>query len=155
MYDLGGGFMDIKQLDTVVDSLVSVLPLFIKKMIKPDKYNESYDLSHSHLQIIFMLDDMGKVTMSDIAGHLSIAKPNVTPLVQKLIDKELVERIRDEIDRRIIYISLTFKGEEFMSEHRRIISENLRRKLSGLSKEDLEELTQALYSLRKIITKIE
>jgi len=47
--------------------------------------------------------------MSEIGKHLGIPKPNVTALIDKLIDEKLSERLPDKTDRRIIKIKLRRK----------------------------------------------
>jgi DNA-binding MarR family transcriptional regulator len=50
------------------------------------------------------------VAMNDVK-HLMIEKsPNATRLVDKLLEKELVNRKRSESDRRVVYINITKKG---------------------------------------------
>lgn len=84
-----------------------------KKLVKHDLYGEELDLNPSHFHILFTLEEMGKITVTEIGKTLMISKTNVTPLVQKLIDKKYVQRTYDQGDRRFIYISLTAEEKNF------------------------------------------
>ncbi|ERJ11285.1 MarR family winged helix-turn-helix transcriptional regulator [Haloplasma contractile] len=147
--------MDEQKIESVVDHIISVMPVFKKKLLRPDKYKETNELSPSHFQIMFMIDDQGKLTMSEIARNLMIAKSNLTPLVKKLINKDYVERIKDEKDRRMFYLSLTETGEKFMECHKQFIVKHLKERLSKLEATELDELKASLQSIHTIISKID
>jgi len=53
-----------------------------------------------------------RMRMTDISRQLVISKPAATQIVNRLVEEELVERIRDEADRRVVYIRPTQKGVE-------------------------------------------
>ncbi len=146
--------MNNKYIESIVDSIFAIFPLFKKKLPKPNHHIDN-DLTHSHFQILFLLDDIGQLPISEIGKSLYISKPNMSPLIQKLLDKDLVDKIRDEKDRRYININLSKRGKEFLEDHRARVAENLRIKLSSLNKEDLKELAQSLHSVKKIMSKIE
>jgi DNA-binding MarR family transcriptional regulator len=82
----------------------------------------------------------GKLTMTGIGNHLSVPKPQVTTLIDRLFAEELVERLNDEKDRRIIYIQLTEKGRERFKEIKRLMSESMKTALSDLDDETLNKL---------------
>ncbi|RKD30105.1 MarR family winged helix-turn-helix transcriptional regulator [Thermohalobacter berrensis] len=147
--------MNNNSLEPIVESIFSILPLFKKKLIKPHKHNKAIDLSPSHLQILFLLDDLGKLPISEIGKHLFISKPNMTPLIQKLIKENLVERIRNEEDRRYIDIQITKKGKELIENHKALVAGNLKKKLANLSEEDLKELSLSLNKVKEIISKLD
>lgn len=147
--------MDNINIQCIVDNLFSVLPLFKKKLFKPNKCIEEIDLSPSHLQILFFLNGTGSSHISDIGKGLNISKPNMTPLIKKLINKKLVKKVRDEKDKRYVNIEITDKGKELVSKHKLFAAQNLRDKLSKLSVKDLEKLYNALNELKEVISKIE
>ncbi|AGB41630.1 transcriptional regulator [Halobacteroides halobius DSM 5150] len=139
---------------SIVESLFALFPLFKKKLIKP-KAKQDIDLSPSHFKILFLINDLGKIPISEIAKNLHIAKSNMTPLIQKLIDKGYIERIRDKNDRRYINIALTKAGQEFIEEHKKIIANDLKKRLTVLSQEDLEQLSVSLNNVKRIISKLD
>ena len=92
--------------------------------------------------------------MSDIGKHLSMPKPHVTVIVDKLIDEGYVERQNDPNDRRIINILLTEKGKEDFEAMKQAISENLKEKLSLLNEEEQQRLSMASQSVKEILLTI-
>jgi DNA-binding MarR family transcriptional regulator len=147
--------MEEKKYEELVENLFFIMPLLKKKLVKHDLYGEELDLNPSHFHILFTLEEMGKSAVTEIGKILMISKTNVTPLVQKLIDKEYVERTHDEGDRRFIYIGLTAKGKEFLENHKALVINNLKTKIGGFNEEDLEMLSSSLENLKELLEKIE
>ncbi|WP_058486376.1 MarR family winged helix-turn-helix transcriptional regulator [Defluviitalea phaphyphila] len=55
--------------------------------------------------------------MKDIAKIMGMTKGGITFLIDKLEKKGLVKRQKNEVDRRVLYIELTKKGERFFTEY--------------------------------------
>ncbi|GEM_PF-1862699 len=68
------------------------------------------NLSMQELNILNIIGDMEKCTMTDIAKRASLSLSSVTVIVDKLVKGKLVERIRSEEDRRIVWGGLTPEG---------------------------------------------
>jgi len=66
-----------------------------------------------------------------------------------------VERKGDKKDRRITLISITPEGEEFMKRARIKVEENMLLNLSGLREDEMEELTRAVKTIKKLLFKIQ
>ncbi|HYE12416.1 MAG TPA: MarR family transcriptional regulator [Patescibacteria group bacterium] len=143
--------MENKQFESIIDSLFTIVPLLKKDLMKPDMDNKQNDLSSSHLQILFYLEDMGVQPMSEIGKHLQINKSNLTPLVQKLIDRHLVERIQDDKDRRYVKIGLTKDGFMQLEEQKSKIAENLKIKLSNLKPDEMQRFAVSLAEVKNIM----
>jgi DNA-binding MarR family transcriptional regulator len=146
--------MENKQFESIIDSLFTIVPLLKKDLMKPDMDNKHNDLSSSHLQILFYLEDMGVQPMTEIGKHLQINKSNLTPLVQKLIDRHLVERIQDNKDRRYVKIGLTKDGFMQLEEQKSKIAENLKIKLSNLKPDEMQRFAVSLAEVKNIMIKL-
>jgi len=96
----------------------------------------------------------GTQSMSDIGKCLSMPKPHVTVIVDKLIEEGCVERQSDPNDRRVVNILLTEKGLEDFENIKQEISENLKIKLSKLSADEQEILADASQKVREILISI-
>jgi len=55
------------------------------------------------------------VSMNDIKSLMVDKSPNATRLADKLVLAELVERRRSETDRRVVYLKITTKGLELLT----------------------------------------
>jgi DNA-binding MarR family transcriptional regulator len=56
-----------------------------------------------------------KLSIKVVKERMLEKSPNTTRLIDKLIDKELVIRTRCELDRRVVYIEISDKGQIMLS----------------------------------------
>ena len=145
--------MKDKTIDSIVDSLFRALPVIHRKLLKIDL--EGASISRLHLAILGMLCESGPLPVSEIGKRLLISKPQMTPLVDRLISLGLVERSPDARDRRIIRVSVTGRGRKRLDECKALIGENLGRKLAVLTDVELKELSAALATLVEIGSRLE
>jgi DNA-binding MarR family transcriptional regulator len=145
---------NVDNLERAVTNLFALFPLVKKKFMNPDSIGIQCDLSHSHFQILILLNEIGILPVSEIAKKLMISRPNMTPLIDKLIEEGLVKRIPSETDRRVIHIALTDEGNKFLEDHQKLMSNYLKKRFSCLSDEDLIQLAQSLENIKKVFLKI-
>jgi len=148
-------FMDDKELTVIAENMLSIFPLLIKKFSKIGDFENNQCLPISQCNILFLLHTLGILTMSEISKRLSINKSNLTPLIDKLISENLVERIPGEKDRRIIQISLTEKGVGFVENHKALIASKLKEKFSQFDEEELKELSYHFDGIKEILSKMQ
>lgn len=92
------------------------------------------------------------ILANELASHLGVTRPRITSILNKLEEKELIQRVIDEDDRRNIKISLSQKGKEFakemckeyMSFHKDILKE--------IDKDKMEELFSNLSTFHKVLS---
>ena len=101
----------------------------------------------SHGDILNVLFREERSTMNELAKKIHRTKPNVTVLIEKLVEYGYVQKEKSAEDNRVTYITLTDKGENlrpvFLS-----ISTKLNKTVYGrLSSEEAESLEQALQGI--------
>src|SRR5580704_5041226 len=69
------------------------------------------ELNIMEVHVIEFLGDKGGCKMRELADYLIVAVNTVTAMIDKLEDKKIVRRERDEVDRRIVMVNLTDKGK--------------------------------------------
>lgn len=79
-----------------------------------ERFSERHGLSEGRLGLMFWLRRQGEVSLSDVAGGLTVSPRNVTGLVDNLERDGLVERVPDQTDRRSVHARLTPKGRELI-----------------------------------------
>ncbi|GKU24605.1 MarR family winged helix-turn-helix transcriptional regulator [Clostridium folliculivorans] len=149
--------MDKQIYDEMIENLYWAFPLLKTKLVKPfdkEEKEKENDLTGTHMTILFMVKEKGSICISEIGKHLGICKANLTPLVQKLIDKSYIERFVDDKDRRYTFIKLTSVGEDFLDNKRYKVQEFLKQKVSDLSEADLMTLSASVAGLKEILMKI-
>ena len=146
--------MNDTKLELIVQNFVTIMPLFQKKLIRRDCGFAHDSLNHSHFQIMVVLKENGKLSISDVAKRLLISTPNMTKLINKLIDEEMIERIPDKKDRRIINIDLTEKGKKYLESKFKHVQSTLKERLSTLPDGQLNKLNSSLENLRDVLMEI-
>ena len=135
---------------SLATNLVEALPLFPKRMIRMDAIVREHGMPFSHIQILVMLRD-GPASIGELSSKLCIAKPNITPLVDRLFESGYVERIRDEQDRRIVNVRMLPAGYEKLDEIQRSIADQVMLWPGEFSRSEMKELNSALASIIRIV----
>ena len=145
-------------LDIAIGELLAVPPMIRRginrKVIRAAFAKVGEDISVPHFEIMKLLEESGTQHIAEIGEKLLIPKSQMTPLIDKLVGLDMVERQADDGDRRIINIALTDKGKAVVKEDYRVLRVNFRAKLSHLSDDELKELTLSLRKLRDILSRI-
>ncbi|MDD4149320.1 MAG: MarR family transcriptional regulator [Bacteroidales bacterium] len=108
------------------------------------------DFSLQHLMVLKLLEGDKKLYVTEFVSMLSITKPQMTSLIDKLIEMAYVTRTNDIVDRRKVYISLTNEGENILSNISNRIDSQLDSWLVAFTQEELETLEKGLEVLQKL-----
>lgn len=145
-------------MDSVTEDLFSIPHLIFRsirrKLLKTALANINEDISPPHFEIMRTLKEAGTLHVAEIGERLQIMRPQMTHLLDKLVDLDIVERQTDTADRRTINIMLTSKGKTILEEHDSRIRNTIRNTLSCLTDEELKELSASLRKLRDIFSKL-
>jgi DNA-binding MarR family transcriptional regulator len=136
-------------IEKIVDSLLQVLPVFHRKLLRMDLGGIDDNISRPHMGIMFMLH-RGSKTVSEMAKIMMVPKPQMTYFIDHLVELGAVERRPDSMDRRVINLVLTDYGNQLLTETKRKVHDNIKSKLAGLSPEELAKMTEALETLKGI-----
>ena len=143
--------VDTALVDMVAQNLFNALPIFRKRLVHMDVIQREYHIPLSHVQVLAMLNDNGSMSVSEISRRLGIAKPNITPLVDRLIENGLAERNRDDNDRRIVNISICDQGREKLAAIRQTMLEQVSGWAAKFTQAELKELNSSLASVTRIL----
>jgi DNA-binding MarR family transcriptional regulator len=139
-------------IDEIINKLLSIKPLYLINFSRSSKLRSKATLGMN--LVMMLLNKHGTLAMSQLSRMMAIPKPNVTALIDKMIDKGLVERIHGENDRRVINIRLTKKGMKLKNEIDNTIKSDISQQLSKLSGEDIILLYESLNKVHSILMKI-
>ena len=68
------------------------------------------DLSFGQMHVLMLLHQLGPMTVGQMAEMLAVSMPSVSSMLDRLEEHSLVERHRDEADRRLVHVRLTDRG---------------------------------------------
>ena len=140
-------------LNEISDNLYLLLLSLNRHIFNPTVLTKKFNVPHSHIKVLFYLIHQGPISISKMAKELCISKPNMTPVIDKLVEEGLVTRDYDPTDRRVILIQTTPKALEFLKETQDYVKEIIKEKLSSLNDEDINTLSTSLESLLSVIKK--
>jgi DNA-binding MarR family transcriptional regulator len=142
---------NVELTEGIAQNLFAALPIFRKRLLHMDVIQREYNIPLSHVQVLAMLNDNGSMSVSEISRRLGIAKPNITPLVDRLTETQLVERQRDAQDRRVVNIVIRPEGTEKLTTIRTTMLDLVNHWADNLSVSDLKELSKSLASITRIL----
>ena len=80
----------------------------ITKLYKP--FLDKLGLTYTQYISLLVLWEKDNITVKDLGKKLHLDSGTLTPLLKKLEIMNLVKRIRDTVDERNVYVSLTTQG---------------------------------------------
>lgn len=98
-------------------------------------------------RILGILLEEGEMTQKELQDRLGIQPGSMSEIVAKIEGKGLIFRMKDEMDRRKIKLTITEKGRHFYEEKMKERMEEERRLFDALSTEQQEELQFLLTKL--------
>ena len=146
--------IDPAMIDAVAQNMFHVMPLIKKRLLHMDMVQKEHGTPLSHVQVLAMLQDAGTMSVSEISRRLGIAKPNITPLVDRLFEAGYVDRQHDENDRRVVNIVLLPAGEEKLAAIRATIARQIQVQAEDLSVYEFRELSDSLSSVVRILSSL-
>jgi DNA-binding MarR family transcriptional regulator len=138
----------IEQLDEIKDTLFRLKRSFIEKQIKTFSYNLT-PTKYSVLKLIFTKQ---RSKVAEVSQTMAMTSGATTTLLNQLEEDKLILRVRDEKDRRIVWITLSEEGQNLISAIVERSNQFWAEMLSTLSK---EEQIEYLRLLNKISAKLE
>ncbi len=102
------------------------------------------------LSLLRVLVEHERCTMQELADLLVVTPSTVTAMVKRLLAQGYVERSRDEVDWRTVWVNPTERGRQAVNVFvcRRLAS--LQRRLEQLSEDERSSLIAALPALRRL-----
>jgi DNA-binding MarR family transcriptional regulator len=145
--------MNDTNIDRILDNMMHIMPVFHRKLLRMDLGGVTDKLTRLHFAIMGVLST-ANMTTTELAKMMMITKPQITHLVDQLVNLGIVERSPDAADRRVINLILTASGSKLLGEMKEKVRENVKNRLATLTSEELSEMLAALETLRRIGSKL-
>lgn len=146
--------MDTINLDRISDNLFDMVMELHKKTFSKDQIIKGLCMPPSHVKVIFCLSHAGPLSLSHLASAIGISKPNMTPIIDKLIQDDLINRYEDSNDRRMLRVELTDKANNLLKCQTQKFKDMLSQKLATLPPEDLTSLESSLEEVTSVLSKL-
>jgi DNA-binding MarR family transcriptional regulator len=146
-------------LERTATNLLSVSPLIFRgvrrKLLKTALDGVNMDISPLHFEVMRLVSIEGTLKITEIGERLQLARAQMTHLIDRLVEAGMVKRQADSTDRRVTNIVLTTEGSAFLEKHGGDIWKATKELLSGLTDEELADLSASLERLRDILARLQ
>ena len=105
------------------------------------------NLTISQLKSLFFIDSEVSTNFRKLATALGVTPPDVTRIVDRLVEQGLVSRRENPEDRRVQLLQATKKGKSLLAKLRENKTTHLYRILTHLSTEELTTVVKGLDAL--------
>lgn len=107
------------------------------------------NLSIAQLKSLLFINFEGETNFRNLAAALGVSPPNVTGIVDRLVEHGLVSREYNPLNRREQKLKLTPAGKELINGLRERLNSRLSSLLERLEIQDLAALAQGLQALNQ------
>ena len=142
--------MTAECVERIAQGIFQAQPLMKKRLAKLSAIQSEQGIPLSHVQVLAMLEEVGSMSVSEISKRFGIAKPNITPLLDALYERGLLERCRSDKDRRIVNVRLCEEGRALTEKIKASISTQMQEWPEGFSHSDVKRLNNALAYLIEV-----
>ena len=141
-------------MDNLEEVLIEILSklysriIYNEEKVLKDMLGETLSIKEFHtLEVIHSAMATKSNTAGNIAGRLGITLGTCTTNIDRLISKGLVNKVKNDNDRRVVYIELTEKGKQIHQKHVGLHKKLITKAISKLSMSEKVSLMNAISKL--------
>lgn len=139
---------NLEEILTEVLSRAYLKIIYSEEKILKDMIGETLSIKEFHtLEVIYSAMQSGNNTASSIASALGITLGTCTINIDRLIVKGLVNKVKKNGDKRVVYIELTDKGKQTHLKHISMHKKTISKAISSLSMSEKVALMNAVNKL--------
>jgi MarR family transcriptional regulator, 2-MHQ and catechol-resistance regulon repressor len=107
-------------------------------------------IPHAWLEVLLRISraEGGQVSMGSLAQQVALTSGGITKMLDRMIDAGLVRRVPCPTDRRVLFATLTPKGQATLDQALVVHAADLRDAFAGFTARDLDALDRLLDRLR-------
>lgn len=143
--------VDAAVVSSIAQNIFQVMPLIKKRLVKLSAIQAEQGIPMSHVQVLAILAESGSMSVSEISRRFGIAKPNITPLVDRLLNAGLVDRVRNNTDRRVVNVVIQEAGYRKLEQIQEALNEHVSSWSDSIAPEDYAVLDQSLRNVIRIL----
>jgi MarR family transcriptional regulator, organic hydroperoxide resistance regulator len=134
---------------TTIETLLRRISTVIRR--KGREILADFSITPPQFDALLYLDEHGALTIGELSNKMYLAYSTTTDLVDRMERNQLVERIRDQNDRRVVRLRMMDKGAELIEKVLIARRNYLAKVLEQMSAEEREILIESLKKLERNI----
>ncbi len=124
----------------------------ISKSINP-KGLLKINLTSAQIKLLTCFSDRDVFTMTELSRNLNVSMPTMTAMVDRLVKSKMIERERDDIDRRVVKVKLTNVGRKMLKKLIRIRREEMEKILKNLNEDEMKNYLISIEMVARLLAK--
>lgn len=130
--------------------IMTVVPAMTRFLRSEIRHHGQPHLSLSQLRVLYFLDRKRQSSLSEVADYLDVTLPTMSAMIERLVQRGLVQRIADPHERRRLVLTLTEAGSAEMERVYGATLAGVASRLEGLSDEQLNQVMAGLLILENL-----
>lgn len=143
--------MSDKNIKQLVDRYINVSFSVTKKAESLIKEQIGSDLTSDQHYTLRYMYKVGTCTSSELAEVFDVKKSAITAIISRMWEKGLIKRTRDENDRRVVYLSLTDKGNDFFEKAEQRIHTVVESLINQFDSNEIEQFIETYEKLNQVL----
>lgn len=132
----------------IVKNLKGIMDLFGKAV--KSEFKEK-NLTSSQVMVIGILSHRKELKTSELSKELGLSNSTVSGILDRLEEKNLIERIRSEEDRRVIKVRVNKEFKTSMASKYMGVEEKITNIINKSPNEEIDFILKGLENLRKML----
>ncbi|TKI03201.1 MarR family winged helix-turn-helix transcriptional regulator [Martelella alba] len=112
-----------------------------------EHYLTPYEITAAQFKVMLMMKRDGVITSAELCRCISLDSGAMSRMLDRLENKNMIERVRSRTDRRQFHLALTDKGQQFCQEIATIAVKAFNDLLAPLTPAELSEFDRLLEKL--------
>ena len=137
--------------DQIATLLINFWPMMRKRLVHINALQSECGMPVSHIQLLALLSQVESLSITQISERFDIAKPNITPMVDRMIAEGLVTRTRSNQDKRIVSVVICDKGRERLVQIHTYVCRIISAWAESMTDAEVDELYGSLESIVRLL----
>lgn len=130
--------------------VMEVVPKVMRFIRAEARRQQEPFLSLSQLRVLAFLDRNSRASLSEVADYLDVSRSSMSAMIERLVQRGLVNRIEDPQERRRVILTLTATGVEHLHQVSDATCSQVAGVLASLSEAQLHQLMQGMALLEDV-----
>lgn len=141
---------DTELMDAVMDSLIVAKNAYEALPPLPSGIKPVY---HRVLYLLYRNKEQ-EIRVSDLSVALDMKIPNMTKLTNEMIDAGLVQKVRSNQDRRVVFIRMSEDGSQYFKDHVLVYRKQLQKEFEEFDEQDCYTVIKMINAIKKKLHKV-
>lgn len=143
--------MDYNQINSYLVDIFNKVTIIEENKLKTGEFK---DATLKEMHTVDLIGKSKQTTPTDIARELLLTLGTVTTSLNKLEQKGYIERVRSTDDRRVVYVTLTPKGQALYEQHQAFHKEMVLTIVEGMNKSETQAMGRGLVKLHTFLNNL-